>query len=329
MLLRALARVAIGCAALSFAAPAALAQAGTAPLDAKAWLSRIHDAASLRNYQGTMVLSAGGTMSSSRIAHFCDGSQRFERSEMLDGQMRKVFRHNELVTTLWPADKVALVEQREATVAFPALLQSSLEPIFERYDLRAEGMDRVAGHAAQVLLLQPRDAWRFAQRLWSEKVSGLLLRADTLAADGRVLESAAFSEITIGVRSQPETVVQPMKRLDGYRVVRSASTRTQLDAEGWAIKSALPAGFRAVSCVKRPPGISGGNETLQAIYSDGLTHVSLFIEPFNPEHHKPMAAAIGATHTLMLRHTDWWVTVVGDVPMPTLKVFAAALERKR
>ena len=68
----------------------------------------------------------------------------------------------------------------------------------------------------------------------------------------------------------------------------------------------------------------------QTIFSDGLTYVSLFIEPFNPQRHqRSMRTAVGATQTLMRRHGDWWVTVVGDVPPATLLMFANGLERKK
>ena len=69
---------------------------------------------------------------------------------------------------------------------------------------------------------------------------------------------------------------------------------------------------------------------LQAVFSDGLTHVSVFIEPYDAAVHRadpPMA--VGATHTLARRQGDWWITVVGDVPPPTLLMFANALERKK
>ena len=41
-----------------------------------------------------------------------------------------------------------------------------------------------------------------------------------------------------------------------------------------------------------------------------------------------MHASVGATQTLMRRQGDWWITVVGDVPAATLKMFATALERR-
>ena len=302
-----------------------------APSDGAAWLLRLREAAQHRNFQGTLVHSAGGTVNSSRVAHYGEGGHQFERMEMLDGQMRRVFRHDDEVLTLWPERRLAVFEQREPGAAMPVLLRARPdEQLFERYELRAQGTDRVAGHEAQVFLLHPRDGLRFAQRLWMEPHSALLLRVDLLGSDGRVLESAAFSELTLGVKPQPETVLKPMRKLDGYRVLRPVQVRTRLDAEGWSAPE-VP-GFELLSCVKRvfdeggEDGRSG--ETLQAVYADGLTHVSLFIEPYRGEHQHPMQTAIGATHTLMQRQGSWWVTAVGEVPMGTLQKFAAGLVRR-
>jgi sigma-E factor negative regulatory protein RseB len=305
-----------------------------AAADARGWLQRMHAAASQRNYQGTLVVTASGSMSSSRLAHYCEGSQSFERIDMLDGQPRRVYRHNEQLLTLWPALKLARTEQREAVAVFPAVLSGSIEQLFERYDMVAEGGDRVAGLETAVFLLRPRDDLRFAQRLWAERDSGLLLRADVLALDGHVLETAAFSEITIDIKPQPDSVRAPMKKLDGYRVLHSAPKRTALEAEGWRLVAPV-SGFKQISCVKRSLEASGdvghaaAPDVLQAIYSDGLTHVSVFIEPLRGGHQHAGAASVGATQSLMQPIGSHWVTVMGDVPTATLKQFAAALERLR
>jgi sigma-E factor negative regulatory protein RseB len=319
--------------ALSSWLPAASAQTDPVePKEVRSWLMRIHDAASHRNFQGTFIVSAGGAVSSARIAHFCEGANQFERIDSLDGQTRHVFRFNDVVHTLWPRLHVALVEQRDLVNSFPALLQVGDDRIADYYEVQPQGMERVAGHEASVLLLHPRDAYRFGYRLWSEKTSGLLLRADVLGEQDEVLETSAFSDVAINVRSQPDAVLQPMRKLDGYRILKPSLTPTKLEAEGWTLRQSVP-GFRQVSCVKRPLDIEEGGSTfeaLQTIFSDGLTYVSVFIEPFNPERHtRAMLTTIGATQTLMRRQGDWWVTVVGDVPTGTLKAFAGGLERKK
>jgi sigma-E factor negative regulatory protein RseB len=329
--------------AVCLVAPGAWAQPASGPAadgpaperEVRAWLMRIHDAATHRNFQGTFVVSGGGAVSSARIAHFCEGPNQFERSESLDGQARHVFRHNDVVTTLWPTTHVATIEQRTLLSEFPALLQAGDDRITEFYELRKQGAERIAGHEANVLVVKPRDGYRYGYRLWAEQTTGLLLRADVLGERNEVLESSAFSDVAIGVKPQPESVLAPMKKLEAYRVLRPVLTPTKLEAEGWVQRQSVP-GFRQVSCVKRPMDTAGladqaatsDPQVLQTIYADGLTYVSVFIEPFNAQRHtRPMLASVGPTQTLMQQQGDWWVTVIGDVPPATLKLFAKGLER--
>jgi sigma-E factor negative regulatory protein RseB len=300
--------------------------------DPRAWLMRIHDAASTRNYQGTLVVTTGGASSSSRVAHFADGMEQFERVDWLDGEARSLLRHNDVVHTLWPKARVAVVEQRDPRAIFPALLSGGDRRVLEWYELRPLGVDRVAGLDADVMLLRARDGLRFSQRLWAERRSGLLLRADVLSASGQLLESVAFSELAIGVKAQPELVMATLKHLQGYRVIRAQALPAQLGNEGWSLGS-TPAGFREVHCARRsldPTSPDASPLVLQSIYSDGLTHVSLFIEPFEPRRHQAeVNLSLGATNTVTARRAEYWVTAMGDVPVDTLRQFIDKLNRRR
>ncbi len=304
--------------------------------EAQRWLTRIQQAPAQRSFQGTFIVHAGGSMSSARMTHYLAGKSQYELIESLNGQARQVYRHDDLIQTLWPQQRVALVEKREKLGSFPALLESGSPRVLEFYELRVVGVERIAGRIADVLSVTPRDKLRFAVRLWSDKETGLLLREDVIDGNGQVLESSSFSDVVIGIQAQPESFLVAMKKLDGYRVVRPTFSATELEAEGWTQREAVP-GFRRVSCIKRPLFSAGEADStansvqvLQAIFTDGLTYVSVFIEPYNAERHsRPVLTSIGATHTLMIRHADWWITVVGDVPDATLRAFAKAMYRKR
>lgn len=317
----------------------ALAADGAAPagspVDARGWLARIKAAAAGRNYQGTMVFTTGAAVTSTRVAHFCVDDQVFERIEALDGQQRQVYRHNDVVHTVWPQAGLAVVERRQPALGLPSATRSIEPRALDQYELQPEGRDRVAGRVANVLLLRPRDDLRFAQRVWADQETGLVLRADVVDQAQDVLESSAFSEIEIGVRAQPESVLQPIRQLERMRVLRPAQTATQLESQGWTLAKAVP-GFELASCIKRPvdlhppqPGSGTRAEVTQAIYSDGLTHVSLFIEPLDPtRHRREIKARFGATHSLAGRRGAHWITAMGDVPPLTLRRFFDALERR-
>ena len=310
--------------------------------DARTWLTRIHTAAHSGNYQGTLVYSAGGVLSSSRVWHYMTGEQTYERLEALDGRQQRILRHNAAVHTLWPQTKVAVIERRETPGAWSTTPQSVDPQALEQYDLRREGSTRVAGRDAVVLLLEPRDTLRYAQRLWADQATGLMLRADVMGDAGvgtgtgsstgprAVLVSTAFSEVNVGVKPQPELILQLMNKLDGYRVLRPQQQRTTLDAEGWALARPV-VGFRLAGCMRRGMETAGDDEpVLQAVFTDGLTHVSVFVEPYKPQRHRAeVQAQLGATATVMVRRAEHWVTAVGNVPASTLRLFTAAFERRR
>jgi sigma-E factor negative regulatory protein RseB len=305
--------------------------------EARAWIARIHGAAVRANYTGTLVYSGGGGLSSARVWHYCVGDQTYERLEALSGRQQSIVRHNEAVQTVWPQTRVAVLERREAMVAWTTTPQA-LEPFaLQHYTLQREGRARVAGRDAVVLVLTPRDALRYAQRQWADEISGLMLRADVLgpgpgrsAGTEEVLESTAFSEVTIGGRAQPDAVLGALPNLDEYRVLRPHQQRSSLEAEGWQLARPVP-GFRAAGCVRRDMQTTGDAvPVLQTVFADGLTHVSVFIEPFDARRHPhELRQHRGATGTLAVRRGEHWVTVVGDVPPATLQMFADAFERRR
>jgi len=291
------------------------------------WLMRMHEAARLRSYVGTFVVSSsGGAMSSARIWHIGDAVQQVERVEVLTGAPRSTFRRNDEVTTFLPEHRVVRTERRESLGLFPGLLKSPDSSIQEFYSARRVGVDRVAGFDADIVQLAPRDGLRFGYRLWSEKRSGLVIKMQTLDGEGNVLEQAAFSELQLDTPLRADKLAQMMQPPQGWRVERADAVKTDAAAEGWALRSAV-AGFKPMSCYKRPAGPPGA---IHWVFSDGLASVSLFVEPYDRQRHAQEGLfASGATQTLARRLEDWWLTVVGEVPPQTLKSFAQSLERRR
>ena len=86
----------LGLALSCLPAAAGTADAPLSSADARKWLERIHAAAHAINYQGILVSSADGSLSSARVAHFCERAQSYERIEVLDGHRRRA-----TATTIW------------------------------------------------------------------------------------------------------------------------------------------------------------------------------------------------------------------------------------
>src|SRR5581483_6651187 len=140
------------------------------------------------NYEGVFVYQHGNFVQSSRIAHYAvRGDGEFESVESLDGQQRKLLRHDDDLYTFVPERRLCVVEKRLNKDSFPALLSESGARVLTVYDPKMLGEDRVAGLDAKVIELDPKDAYRFAYKLWADAKTGLLLRVQTLDTSGQVL----------------------------------------------------------------------------------------------------------------------------------------------
>lgn len=274
-------------------------------------------------------------MSSAKIWRVSKGDQQVERVETLTGPPRSIFRHNDRVVTFLPDLKVVRREQRDSLGTFPDLLQSADTSIADFYELRQERVERVADVECDVIMLAPRDKLRFGYRIWVERKSGLVVKLQTLDTAGKVLEQAAFSELQLDAPVKMDKLIQMMGKVKGYRIEKPVLEKVASGDEGWALKAPV-AGFSPAICYRRPvisanpANAAAGDAPLQWIFSDGLASVSVFIEPFDQQRHgKASSLSLGATQTLTRQRDAYWITVMGEVPMTTLQLFADRLERKK
>lgn len=316
-------------------APASAVEVTAAPAERNVvqWIERMHRAPCARPYVGTfVVLSATGAMASSRIWQACDAQQQMEQVEVLSGTPRVIFRRNDEVRTFWPQTRVVRMDRKEASGLFPRVPAVNGASISQFYVSRPLGQERVAGLVAEVVWFKPLDGLRFGYRLWSEKETGLVVKLQTLGPDGRVLEQSAFSELDLNAPVRADQLSRLMDATAGYKVVASAVFKTTAKEEGWTLRQPV-AGFVPVSCNKRAVSATDDAQgILQCLYSDGLASVSLFMEPFDAQRHpaQPQVSSMGATQLLAQKITpDVWLTLVGEVPMHTLRLFAGQLERTR
>jgi len=315
---------------------ATLAQESRARTDVQ-WIQAVRQAAHRVNYQGTVVYQAGGEMRSSRVTHMFDGSYSHERIQTLDGKPREYIRRrseaNDEVQCLIPETRRIVIEQRKVEESFPGLSNASPEEILERYTLKVGEVERVAGIDCQMLTLEPKDNARYGYRLWIDRASGLLLRAQTLNERREVIEQIAFSDVKIGERID-RAKLRPSWSTEGWSVERSDHRKADLSQHGWIVPS--PAGFRKTREVSRR---IAGSDAMQAVFSDGLATVSVFIEPhalLNPPASlsgsgspAPSVDALqihGPTSAFSRRVGDSLVTVVGEVPPSTVRAVAGSVE---
>lgn len=299
------------------------------PADVAGWIGRVQRAALQRSYTGTfVVVTDTGAASGSRIWHACQGDQHMERIEALDGAPRTIFRRNGQMRTFLHASHTVVTEPLVSSAPFSGAVPALASTLDLWYRAELQGRQRVAGHDADVVLLQPRDGLRFGYRLWSERRSGLVLRLQTVQADGHVREQASFLQIDLEAPVSLAELARGMDDVTGYRALAAAPERSLQDSERtWTLREPVP-GFALQGC--RAP--QARPNTMQCGYSDGLASVSLFFEPLPSGRAAAVEArwSAGATQALA-RPLDatTWLTAVGEVPPATLVLFADRLVRAR
>lgn len=292
------------------------------------WLQRAANAAETLSYSGTFVYRSGNRIETSRIHHLTVQGRQHEKLETLDGSPREVIRHDDEVSCYLPENRLVIIEQRSVRRGFPALLAEGLGNLHDYYLIRPGEIERVAGFDSKTIRLEPRDGWRYGQRLWVEAQSGLLLKADIVDADSTVLESLAFTDLAIGKAIPLETFEPKYFSVakENWRVRRARLSDLRDDVP-WIFGNELP-GFRRVTALRRTFANDGKEATmLHWVFSDGLAAFSVFISPLAgpQERGEESFSTMGALSVAKRVIGGHQIVVMGDLPAEAIRHFALGI----
>jgi sigma-E factor negative regulatory protein RseB len=298
-----------------------------AATEAQDWLMRIHRAAERLNYDGTFVYQHGAQLETMRIFHRADKGVVKERLISLTGPAREVIRTDEEVRCYLPDQKSVVVEHRRVgQAAFVAIVPERLGDLEENYVIELGHKARVAGRAAQQLLIRARDDFRYGYRLWADRDTGLLLKADLTDEKGALLEQFLFTQVNIG-GSISDAALAPQTTDSSLVWYRDNDIPLGAPVQTWQATQ-VPKGFKLSSTVMRR--LPKGNRVVeQLVYSDSLAAVSIFVERLNDR--APSATMmdgptrVGALHAFGKTLDGHHVTVVGEVPTKTIDMIGNSL----
>jgi len=291
-------------------------------------LNKAMQATSRLNYSGVFIYRHGNTSETSRITHYVDGGKEFEHLEVLDGSPREVVREGDEITCYLPDTHTVFIEKRSDRGSFPAVLPASLATLEEHYSIASGPPSRVAGFETQSIILEPRDEFRYAHQFWIEKSSGLLLKASV--SDGRheLLESFAFTELKVGIAPDPARIRVKLKTSEDWHVHHVAARDSgRIDEGSWAFKNILP-GFRRTAGMRRQVKINSP-ESLHFVFSDGLSAISVFIEPNSGNKADKQVVNMGSINAYRRIIGAYQVLVMGDVPAAAVQRLADGIELRR
>lgn len=310
--------------ALSLTATAAFAAEPLATNEAAALLQRMSEAARKVAYEGVFVMQHGGTMQTLSIANRPSGSAKESRLAALDGVEREIrCSQTGSISRVTEGGRIKL-EKRLNSRYFPDLLPPNASALAAWYGVKLGERARVAGLECQQVEILPKDAFRWGYILCADKNTGLPLKATMINENGQPLMQYAFAEIHIGNLPKTEAKAETKAQKSVWSTPNQIETPRPIAQEVVSINN-LPPGFIRISAVKRTLPNKPG-EVEHWVFSDGLTHISLFLEPAtHPVENIRGQSTQGMINMAKRRVGNMQATVLGDAPWPAIEAITMGL----
>ena len=307
-----------------------LAAAACAAADeqAQVLLREMYEATRELNYDGIFVYQRGAQLETMRLVHMNDAGTVHERLISLSGPAREVIRDGTRVTCLFADDAAAMEKKGRPHGLISIGFSAPVETLLANYRFVVEGDERIANRAARVIGVMPHHDDRYGYRLWIDTSSKLLLKSMILGRGGRVLEQMQFAQLTLHDAVDPD-LLQPEIAGNGFTWRTEPADGADAVARqqtGWRVHW-LPVGFTLEETNIEPMATSP-TPVGHLVYSDGLAMVSVFIEELRQDD-VPLQgySARGAVNAFSRVDDKHQITVVGELPLPTVRQIAASVAR--
>jgi sigma-E factor negative regulatory protein RseB len=269
-----------------------------------------------QNFQGTFIYERNGSFSTHGIWHKGGEAGVSERLLQLDGPAQEVLRVNGKPQCMSGALAEQVVDAQWPAREFDA---AQLE---QRYDLRVLGSSRVAGRAATVLALIPRDQHRYAFELHLDNETALPLKSLLISEKGQLLERFQFVSLDLSSELD-EDALTPGDSCKPVSMSKVAELPQSWKA-GW-----VPPGFELNQALQRTSPASS-DPVACLLYGDGLARFTVFLEPLRGAGAEDARSQLGPTAVVSRRMStadgDMMVTVVGEIPLGTAERVALSMQ---
>jgi sigma-E factor negative regulatory protein RseB len=296
----------------------AVGGAGAFERSAADQLKRMSVALRSLSYEGTLVYLHDTRLETLHVIHRIEGGSVHERIVSLNGPVRTVTREQDEVHCELADSNPFSVRRHGATLDLLGAEGFDPNDLSTHYLIHPLGEARVAGRQTDVVGVIPRDDMRYGYRFYVDADTGLPLKSDLMAQSPKPLEQVMFTALKVlpaqgtgegsDVSSPPQRAEQQQAQ---PRVEEVAAT-----AVPWQFTD-LPAGFRLV--MRDRWRDADGHPVQHFVLSDGLASVSVYVENGDDDDGLDGKARMGAIHAVGGRIAGHQVTIVGEVPAPTVQ----------
>ncbi len=294
------------------------------PPSAAALLQQMQRAYHHYNFELSLVKVRLPEIEPLRFSHALLGNREITHLIYLNGRPSEYLQRDDEISFFESGHEPYTLKGGDMPGLWNALLDMDLERVLKSYDPVVTGRNRVAGMAAQMIRLVPKDGTKYGFMLWLEQESGLLLRLDMLDGEGNLVEQ--YQGVDLRIFPEPSPWLKQLDRAKLPPAVRvSDAYQAPQVPLGWA-PGWVPSGFSVASTDRHQ--LAGTEDLVDyMLLTDGIVDVSIYISPQSAEDPVPrQLVRQGATSLLrFVNDHNVAVTVVGEIPAETAQRIAGSL----
>ncbi len=292
----------------------------------KALIERMQRIFHHSNFYLSMVYVTQSSIESFRLTHGWYDGQEITHYSSLAGAPVDYLAKNKTVTFRDNDTPPYSIQGAEFPGLYFSLLNQTVEHLLENYEPVAVGVNRIAGQLTQVVRLSAKSEDKFNFMLWLDKETALPLRVDIVDKRGNIVEQ--FMAVDYRLLPEKASELQQLAQLKVPDAIAKtdlyhSETKEMRWQLGW-----LPDGFSYISRDQHQL-FNSKNDVDYFLLSDGVVDISVYIsDPDSAVRDREQYANRGATNIFRMSRKDGrMVTLVGEVPINTLKKIAQGIYR--
>ncbi|MEE9413029.1 MAG: MucB/RseB C-terminal domain-containing protein [Methylococcales bacterium] len=301
----------------------ALATTTAAPVNAAQWLEAMDSALKTRTFQGTLVYVSSNRIETLKIFHSVVNGDEYEHIISLDEPIREIIRDRSKMFCFIKeqrSGRESAVMSSKTWLGFP----SELKHANRYYTLQLGKQLSVMERPAQVIIIQPKDNFRYLRKVWIDLATMIPIKNQVLDSAGHVLEQLMFSTLSLD-QSIPLTEFQLPNDSKSYQWVVQNTELIPQHQQRWSIAN-KPAGFQVVKYMRYQSHVNAEQMT-HILLSDGVSWVSVYID-LDTETNEANSETytIGAINLETSMSHGHRLTVLGEVPEQTIQAILDGIQ---
>ncbi len=300
------------------------------PLTGKHILQKMSLAVRRSNFQGTIAFLRDGKLEPMKYFHAVQNGVEQERLLTLNSPLKEMVREAGKTSCFYQKNQHQRVDNKPFDRSFLVDLPANIDQLETAYTIELAGEESIALLPAYVINLNPIDNLRYPRTIWVEAQHYLPLQAIVYGRDSNgameILEQMVFTDIAV------KDSIPFVKTLPAHSQGLINKPTPLPVSEANFIVNPLPKGFVKLFFNRRLMH-NEARPVDQLVISDGLAWISIYMEYQNMEpteaneaENGVIHAAVGAINFYSRSLAGYEFTVMGDVPLETVKLIAKNIQ---